>query len=291
MNEILYIQDKGRNEIDQQLAERNHELDIRIKRHDEKRISLEKDSKTKINEIKKDYANYLEKVNYKVKKENTNIKTILGVYILQNYFINSEIETGFDEGILKNNYDFKQFIGGRVLVVDDKDAIVSTIDYPKEHSFTTPISLNKEDHHHSHLSKINLSDLKSKHDAINLTFDELFEFFKKLTSKNESFKNSLNSLNLKQINLEIIKDRSVRRVNEILTKNKANNLNLAKLFEQNSKFKAFMQTFTIEPRDYIKEINDLIANNEIQTLETDFYDRSIDFISNFKIVFESLYNR
>ena len=108
----------------------------------------------------------------------------------------------------------------------------------------------------------------------------------------------MNNLNLKvdklfkiqQINLEIIKDRNVRRVNDILTKNIDNNLNLVKLFEQNSKFNNFMTTFKIQPRDYSKELNELIANNELKTLETDFYDKSVDFISVFKIVFESLFN-
>ena len=83
MNEILYIQEKGRNEIDTQLHEKNYELEHRVKRYEEKSIFLVKDAKSQKSLIQKDYALYLEKVNAKVKKENTNIKMILGVYILQ----------------------------------------------------------------------------------------------------------------------------------------------------------------------------------------------------------------
>lgn len=52
-----------------------------------------------------------------------------------------------------------------------------------------------------------------------------------------------------------------------------------------------MKTFKIEPRDYASEINEAIANNELKTLETDFYENSLNFIGDVKIVFESIHNK
>jgi len=42
-----------------------------------------------------------------------------------------------------------------------------------------------------------LSVLKRKHDDINIDYGELFEFYKKLTSKIDGYKNNLHLLNIK----------------------------------------------------------------------------------------------
>lgn len=67
-----------------------------------------------------------------------------------------------------------------------------TLENPKDISL-----LNKSNNDTQIVCKIQISDLKQKHDEINIVYSELFEFYKKLTSKNESLKNIFNNLNLK----------------------------------------------------------------------------------------------
>ncbi len=83
MNEILKIQDKGRSQIDNQLQNKNDNLDSENLKFYSRSALLEKDTKFQKKTILLNKADYVEKVNYMVKKENTNIKMILGVYILQ----------------------------------------------------------------------------------------------------------------------------------------------------------------------------------------------------------------
>jgi len=86
MNEIIKIQKQGKEEIDRQIAEMQKELNVKDKGYKDKSISLEKTFETEKSENEKKFAIYKEKLESKVKKENTYIKTILGVYILQKYF-------------------------------------------------------------------------------------------------------------------------------------------------------------------------------------------------------------
>ena len=87
--------------------------------------------------------------------------------------------------------------------------------------------------------KINLSVLKSKFENLNITYEEIFDFYKKVSSKQNFYKNVIMTYNVKQINLESQKDNYSKRINDIVTKHK----NINYLMKTNSKVENIMKKF------------------------------------------------
>ena len=129
--------------------------------------------------------------------------------------------------------------------------------------------------------KINLSVLKSKFENLNITYEEIFDFYKKVSSKQNFYKNVIMTYNVKQINLESQKDNYSKRINNIVTKHK----NINYLMKTNSKVENIMKKFlNLSHKTQIeKSYNfDYLQSQNIK----DFYKKCERLINTIKTSFE-----
>ena len=87
--------------------------------------------------------------------------------------------------------------------------------------------------------KLHLSELKSKFDNLNINYEEVFDFYKKVSSKQSFYKNVMMNYNIKQINLESQKDNYSKRINFIIKKQK----NMNDFMNSNSKIEIILKRF------------------------------------------------
>lgn len=137
---------------------------------------------------------------------------------------------------------------------------------------------------------INISELKQKFENLDITFEEIYNFYTKLNSQIAHYQNTMMTFNQKQINLETKKDMYTDKVKEILRKNYKN---FDELVKNNSRFNNFMKDY----QDKIKKEIELEKNGKFLNIPKNpteyskFYLKCSNVISEFKAFFEFIYNK
>jgi hypothetical protein len=105
----------------------------------------------------------------------------------------------------------------------------------------TSVSKTSKSGHSEELKiKINLSEIKAKFDNLDLTFNQLYDLSKKISSKQNFYHNFIMTFNQKEINLEEKRDNYSTRINSILNRNYKN---LDDLIKSNSKVQNLLKKF------------------------------------------------
>lgn len=140
------------------------------------------------------------------------------------------------------------------------------------------------------INYINIADLKDKFENLDITFEDINDFYTKLNSQISHYQNTMMTFNKKQINLETQKDMYTDKVKEILKKNYKN---FDELVKHNSRFSEFMKEYqTMIRHEHEKDkIGKFLTipdnNNEYRK----FYLKCNNIISEFKAFFEFFYNK
>lgn len=262
-----------------------------------------------------------------ISKENYYIKLILGLHILQNYFLsfagNSESSLDkFNEKDVLDSKEYKQFVSDRIILNDtitmsnkhsaflDKN-VASKLNLKCRANNTSSASndqdsenLGKEQLKRSSLSGkkpgsqgskdvvsvIDIQDLKIKFEKIDIDFEKIYNFYTKLNSQISHYHSTMMTFNLKQINLESKKDVYSQKVKEILRKNYRN---FDELIRSNSKFKNFMQDYQNDiKKEYESSINcKVLEIDELPVDYSEFYFKCNSLISEFKAFFDFLISK
>jgi len=131
------------------------------------------------------------------------------------------------------------------------------------------------------LTKITLNNIKEKFLSLDMNYEQLFEFYSKLTNKTMFYHNNMMHFNLKQIRLESKKDKYSLKVKEILQKNYHNFHSLVK---NNTKFRTFMDNYGDLKHNEKSKVNEI----ELSTPShfNDFYQKCEKVSNQIKIFFE-----
>ena len=97
--------------------------------------------------------------------------------------------------MLLKNEDYKLFQADKFKVVDEDNNTINMV---------TNSNVTNNDYRYA---KININSIKEKFKALDLTYEQIFEFYSKLSNKTIFYHNNMMLFNLKQIRLESNKDR------------------------------------------------------------------------------------
>lgn len=165
--------------------------------------------------------------------------------------------------------DYKNFQYSKIIIVDDNNNVVN-ID----------ANISKDD---KNMIKINQKILLEKFKSLNISFDELNEFYSRLITKTTFYHNNMTFFNLKVINLEGKKENYTKSVKQILARNYQNFEDLVK---SNSKFANFITKYGREKNvDYWKTIE--ISPN-YPMFFSDFYGKCDNVLVTIKVFIESI---
>lgn len=261
-----------------------------------------------------------------INKENYYIKLILGLHILQTYFLSfagsseSTLDK-FNEKDVLDSKEYKQFVSDR-LILNETITVSSKHSAFLEKNTASKLSLkcranntsiasieqDSENLGKEHLKRATLSekpgsqgskdvvsiidiqDLKTKFEKIDIDFEKIYNFYTKLNSQISHYHSTMMTFNLKQINLESKKDIYTQKVKEILRKNYRN---FDELIRSNSKFKNFMQDYQNDiKKEYENSVNiKLLEIDELPVDYSEFYFKCNSLISEFKAFFDFLLSK
>jgi len=173
------------------------------------------------------------------------------------------------ENLLKGE-DYKVFLFNNFIVLNDDNTVINI------HS-----NYNKDDK----VTKVYFKTIKEKFANLNMTYDQLYEFYSKLINKTNFYHNNMTFFNFRQITLENKKDIYSHKVNAILSKNYQNFEDLVK---NNSRFANFMQTYGSKKIKLYKQ-PDIIP--KFPNHFTEFYEKCEHLFIYIKIFLESIINK
>lgn len=259
LEDVTDYQTKNYNKMIEENKIKNEENKKYMKEIDMRDSNLDKEHKKNADKI-------LSQINKSkmIKKENTEkenyvIKLILGLDIIKKYFIdidtcNKEINT---TEIVKSD-DLKTFNSEKfsIKTTENLDSRSSDTPYNSDNQMKSNIEDNSKNEENTNNSKekirekernkkckISLKFIKDKLDNLDLNYDSVFDFYTKIMNKTNFYHNQIMNLNTKQINLESKKEKSMKRVKDIIKKNSKNIEGLKKF---NSKFVTLLNTFEKE---------------------------------------------
>ena len=146
-------------------------------------------------------------------------------------------------------------------------------------------SINSEEQKY----KTNLSDVKAKFDNLDITFNQLYDLSKRISSKQNFYHNFIMTFNQKEISLEEKRDNYSSRISSILNKNYKN---LDDLIKSNSKVQNLLkkfQNFTL--KNETRKLYEFPM--KLSQMKTEFYgniQKTFTLIKSFFEVLISLYN-
>ena len=181
-----------------------------------------------------DIREYQYKKEKKEQKEYDYINFILGLRFFQKYFVfpdkeNKEIDTVQ----IKNSKAYKYFLSKKQKVVNDET----------------------------------VKEIKEKFDEVQLTYDDVFNYYNKMNSLVNFTRENMNLLNKKQIELTTRKERATRKVKDIINRDIKN---LDDLISNNERFKKFIENnqsliskaSAIRSKNYNSQVNTIITEDE-----------------------------
>ena len=181
-----------------------------------------------------DIREYQYKKEKKEQKEYDYINFILGLRFFQKYFVypdkqNKEIDTVQ----IKNSKAYKYFMSKKQKVLNDET----------------------------------VKEIKEKFDEVQLTYDDVFNYYNKMNSLVNFTRENMNLLNKKQIELTTRKERATRKVKEIINRDIKN---LDDLISNNERFKKFIENnqsliskaSAIRSKNHNSHVNTIITEDE-----------------------------
>ena len=174
-----------------------------------------------------------------------------------------------------DSYEYKMLKSERFIFLDENNIELSKSSNSK---LSKDVVLDEK-------LKLNLSELRNKFDNLNITYEEILDFYKKVYSKQSFYKNVMISYNVKQINLESKKDNYSKRIKLIMDKNK----NINDFIKSNSKVENTFKKFL----NFSKKVDDekIFDYDHLQSQNNkDFYmkcERLINIIKSFFEFFTS----
>ena len=165
--------------------------------------------KKKKSETLQKIRDYQYKKEKKKEKENEYINLILGLHFFQKNIIETDKnQKDLNTKEIQKSNDYKNLMGKEHFsVIDDsEDSKVINTD---NNIMTTSSNKHKKK---GKRTKIPLSEIKKKFEEINLTFDEVYNYYIKMISAENFARKTMINLNNKQIELEKKKDIFYKKV-------------------------------------------------------------------------------
>ena len=235
------------------------------------KISFEEYKEQKYNQIKMAH----EKEKDKIEKEKYYIEVINSLYLIQKYFIDTQ---NFDKKSLESDKDYINLkTCGNYLIskIDDNDndnnnnndkkdineeinIINNNLDCIDNNNNSSSSLSNKDKNKNENKNKLNindnldLQDLKQKFNSINITKDQLFDYYSELSSKITFYLKRLNNFHEKEINLENKKELLNKKVRKLIE-------NDFYFFEELTKSNTRLQKYISNNESFI---NELIEKNK-----------------------------
>ena len=248
----------------------------------------------------------LEKINIykyqkekKSQKENETLNFIIGIYYFQKYFINNQKKNNSEEEIINNEYkldsDFINFMKGQQYIFSDLDEeLISEDNQKTERNRIKNDIINKSNKINKIKSSsigdltnrtktkikilkpklINIDEIRSKFNYINLKYNEVYDFYSKIISLANFRRKKMTDLNKNLINLQTKKNLYIKKVQNIINKDFKN---LNDLIEKNSKFKKFYEDNKNEIHKAIKKREEIISKT-IKEINADFSHPDLNLI-------------
>lgn len=182
---------------------------------------------------------------------------------------NTSIKTKTGESVKKNN----SFIYDKPVNVSSKSIRKSTL------------NVNHIKSENEIVTYLNVNEILKKLSDINITFEDLYNFYSKLNSQITHYQNAMMIFNQKLITLETKKDSYTIQVKEILKKNYKG---YSELVKNNSKFDYFMKDYQDKIKKEIEskeKKSKIIIPSDAQFI-SNFYNKCKIINSEFKAFFE-----
>lgn len=271
MEELIIMQNTNIDGLNKELEDKKEIRISQMDRSQEKAQSLEKTFfKMKATTLKEIEEN--EKLRQsQILKENHCIKIILGLDVIQKYFIATK-STDIDYNAIYQSSEYTLFAADKFNIVDDNDIMVNTPDGIRE-----PAKGNKIER------PIKLKWLVDKLNGFNIQFEQLDGFASKIINKTNFYKTNIINFNSQVINLEGKKDLYSKKVKGILAKNYKNFEDLVK---SNSRFNKFIETYS----KVFRQKSTPVSNIQIEMPQyyDEFFNKCYDVIANIKAFLDYL---
>jgi hypothetical protein len=305
MDEMLNLQDKNLSKLKNDLMHQEEENKMLNEQIKTKSVDLELKFRKKKEEIIDEIRTKEKHKEDTLNKERYIVKVILGLTILQNYFINKDKN---DQEInikdVLNSEDYKTFIANRYTMYESETSVLNTYSNSKSNNIDQRASTNDpfrasvndfrksasdfnnnvNNSTYQTEAKIYLNDLKDKFSKLDVEYASLFNFYTKLINKTSFLHSNMAMFNHKQIEFENKKDLYSKRVREIINKSYKN---FDDLINSNSRFNNFMKEYKEEAERKLKlneKKNDIKLDVPSQYIE--FYKKCYNLISELKAFFE-----
>lgn len=265
-NQLIYEQELKKEKL-------NKKTEKKEKKNEYLREKIKLESKKKKEEIEKQKSETLQKIgDYQYKKEkkkekeNEYINLILGLHFFQKNIIETDKnKKDLNTKEIQKSIEYKNLMGKEQFsVVDDsEDSKVLNTDN-NNNVLTASSQKNKKKRKKI---KVPLSEIKKKFEEINLTFDEVYNYYIKMMSAENFARKTMINLNKKQIELENKKDIFSKKVTEIISKDYKN---FEDLIKNNSRFKDFIEKNNIKMKKahiirtnkYNNQVTDLLTEED-----------------------------
>lgn len=263
-NQLIYEQEMKKEKLDKKTEKKEKKIEyLREKIKLESKIKKEEIEKKKSETLQK-IRDYQYKKEKKKEKENEYINLILGLHFFQKNIIETDKnQKDLNTKEIQKSNDYKNLMGKEHFsVIDDlEDSKVINTD---NNIMTTSSNKHKKK---GKRTKIPLSEIKKKFEEINLTFDEVYNYYIKMISAENFARKTMINLNNKQIELEKKKDIFSKKVTEIINKDYKN---FEDLIKNNPRFKDFIENNNIKMKKahiirtnkYNNQVTDLLTEED-----------------------------
>jgi hypothetical protein len=244
IRDVTDFQTRNHKNLIEELKAKNDENKKYMKEIDMKDINLDKEHKKTADKILNDISKSKMIKNRNTEKENYVIKLILGLDIIKRYFIDvTRARKEINTEILLKSEDLRTFYSEKFYVKENFDSLASSTTLFNNNMNTNNMNSNYYNTDNQNLIKsisdfsnnnsigekststkcyITLKSLKDKLDNLDIDYEKIFDFYSKIMNKTIFFHNQMMNFNSKQINLESRKELNIKRVSEIILKNKKN---------------------------------------------------------------------
>jgi hypothetical protein len=244
IEDVTDFQTRNHKKMIEELKAKNEGNQKFMKEIDMKDINLDKEHKKNADKILNDISKSKMIKSLNTEKEKYVIKLILGLDIIKRYFIDITIaREEINTEILLKSEDLKTFYSEKFYIKENFESMgYSSLSYFNSNN-NNNINSNNNYNDNPNLIKsisdfsnsnsigekstngkcyISIKTLKEKLDNLDIDYEKIFDFYTKIMNKTNFFHNQMMNFNSKQIALESRKELNLKRVREIILKNKKN---------------------------------------------------------------------
>jgi len=226
LEDVTDFQTRNHKKMIEELKAKNDENQKFMKEIDMKDINLDKEHRKNADKVLSEINTSKMIKMQNTEKESYVIKLILGLDIIKRYFIDIDrAHKEINTEILLKSEDMKTFYSDKFSIRENLDSISSgTTPFNSENQVGPNLKSTSDFSYAEKSTKcyITLKSLKDKLDNLDIDYEKIYDFYTKIMNKTNFFHNQMINFNSKQIALESRKEFNLKRVREIIVKNKKN---------------------------------------------------------------------